>query len=328
MTTTKKYIYIATLALFCGVYPAHGQTQEIQQISQISARHFNGPSVSDITSTSAIVSLSRPMLESLAATNPDRINQGYFEYYKTNQVCPAIYPTPEYCLPKKTNKGVTSVQLSDLTPNTAYSVVFKKDNTINCITAPCPANEYRSLVAEFVTPISGQVAASKTQEKGVLTKNIGFRARGADVTSLQLFLVDRGLLASHRASGYFGQHTLRAVREYQKSQGISPTGFVGAKTREKINMHPKEAQGEIFEGTITAVSTGCFSDGECSITVDGKKVVTTIGWSQAVVGSIFGSVSSVGDAESKIGSKAVVFAKKTKDGYTLYGNRNFYIEVK
>ena len=85
---------------------------------------------------------------------------------------------------------------------------------------------------------------------------------------------------------------------------------------------------EFFSGTIQSVSTSCFSDGECSVTIDGKKVVTTIGWSQAVVGSIKGTVSSIGEIETnKIGASAKVYAKKTTDGYTLYGNSAYYIEV-
>jgi hypothetical protein len=65
------------------------------------------------------------------------------------------------------------------------------------------------------------------------------------------------------------------------------------------------------------------------VTIDGKKVVTTIGWSQQIVGSIKGSVNSIGDIEtSKIGARAKVYARKLSDGsYTLYGNANYYIEV-
>jgi hypothetical protein len=83
---------------------------------------------------------------------------------------------------------------------------------------------------------------------------------------------------------------------------------------------------EKFEGIITAYSTACFADGECSITVDGKKVVTTLGWTQMTVGAVTG-VPDFGSVGQKIGSRAHVYAKKTDDGYTLYGSTEYYVRV-
>lgn len=88
---------------------------------------------------------------------------------------------------------------------------------------------------------------------------------------------------------------------------------------------------ETFSGTITAVDTGCFSDGVCSVSVDGKKVVLVKGgrgMSQDVkVGKLIG-VDSIGDLEQKIGEHANVFATTTPEGdYSLYGNSLYYVEV-
>ena len=80
-------------------------------------------------------------------------------------------------------------------------------------------------------------------------------------------------------------------------------------------------------GYLQAVNTGCFSDGECSVTVSGKHVTVLMGWSQAVVGSIIGA-ESIGVLEAFIGKPVEVYAKDNLDGtYTLYGSAGFYVKV-
>lgn len=278
----------------------------------------NTPYVSAVTSTTAAVSVPGGMLDTFSSEQKAGI---YFEYYQTQQVCIAIYPTPEYCLPKKSIKGQTSVILRDLKPATAYTVSYKIDNTIACIQAPCPGNEVQSGYTEFTT-LAG------TGTSGSFSRNLGLGARGSDVTMLQDLLREKGYF-NRASTGYFGYVTYRSVQNFQRSQNIIQTGFVGPLTRAVLNGFSVNAgTEEYFSGTIQAVSTGCFTDGECSVTIGGKKVVTMIGWSQMTVGSIKGSVNNIGDIQtSKIGSQANVYAKKTTDGYTLYGNANYYIEV-
>lgn len=90
----------------------------------------------------------------------------------------------------------------------------------------------------------------------------------------------------------------------------------------------EELQPETFSGTLSEVNTACFADGECYVVVDGKHVTTTIGWSQATVGSIEG-VAGFGDLEGKIGSEVEVYAHNKGDGtYTLYGSEDFYVKLK
>jgi peptidoglycan hydrolase-like protein with peptidoglycan-binding domain len=144
------------------------------------------------------------------------------------------------------------------------------------------------------------------------------------VRLLQEFLKKEGYFEGE-VTGYFGVVTKKAVQEYQKSLGISPTGFVGPFTRAKLVLELSEVT-ERFSGKITAVSTACFADGICSVTIDGKTVVITVGRKQGAVGSLLG-VESIGDLEQKIGKTAEVYAKKTVDGYTLYGDTNYYVRV-
>lgn len=51
-----------------------------------------------------------------------------------------------------------------------------------------------------------------------------------EVSDLQDFLIEKNLL-SGQASGYYGRLTVNAVKAYQRSIGLSPTGNVGALTK-------------------------------------------------------------------------------------------------
>lgn len=66
-----------------------------------------------------------------------------------------------------------------------------------------------------------------------LSKNLFYGTSGADVKSLQLFLVKLGLLTA-TPNGTFGPQTLKAVKKFQSLHGISPTGYVGILTRAMI----------------------------------------------------------------------------------------------
>ena len=56
-------------------------------------------------------------------------------------------------------------------------------------------------------------------------------SRGADVTSLQQYLVANNYIGSWAVTGYFGAGTTAAVRNFQVTHGISATGSVGPQTR-------------------------------------------------------------------------------------------------
>lgn len=283
--------------------------------------YFNGPSISAITSSEATLSLSSQVLAGITEEEKSGI---YFQYGETHQVCIMIYPTPEYCLPKKTEVGKTNVVITNLKPNTSYTVTYKRDNTIRCITTPCPGNEFESLSVEFTT-------SAKNTDNGnnpKFTKYLGMGSRGSEVYTLQNLLIQSGYLKVS-ATGYFGVLTLKAVKEFQRANNIVPVGFVGPVTRAALNSLSVISVGagaEVFEGTVTAYSTQCFVDAECSITVDGKKVVTTIGRKQGAVGQVTG-IPDFGTIENNIGAHAKVYAMKTNTGYTLYGDANYYVHI-
>ncbi|HYE23467.1 MAG TPA: peptidoglycan-binding domain-containing protein [Candidatus Paceibacterota bacterium] len=161
-------------------------------------------------------------------------------------------------------------------------------------------------------------------------------ARGADVTWLQHFLIEMGTgkaaisLKAAGATGYFGPLTRSALAEFQSARQITPAqGYFGSKTRAAVSTVSIHAP--IFSGEIEAVDTGCFADGICSVTVDGKEVILLAGLriDPPPVGSLKG-VESIGDLESMIGATAHVYATTTTESdadYTLYGSTDYYVEV-
>jgi hypothetical protein len=101
-----------------------------------------------------------------------------------------------------------------------------------------------------------------------LNNNLRYRSRDAttngEVSSLQDFLQAQGYLNSE-PTGYFGLLTFKAVKSFQSSNGINPTGYVGPITRAKIN--------SMCGTTVIETShlpPGCFTDRGYSTTT-GKK---------------------------------------------------------
>jgi peptidoglycan hydrolase-like protein with peptidoglycan-binding domain len=71
----------------------------------------------------------------------------------------------------------------------------------------------------------------------VFSKNLSFGSSGNDVSTLQAFLVKKGLLVIPKgmAYGYYGNLTVNAVKAYQKSVGVDAVGSVGSSTLIKLN---------------------------------------------------------------------------------------------
>ena len=66
-----------------------------------------------------------------------------------------------------------------------------------------------------------------------LTRDLSLGSRGAEVTNLQNFLVRQNYPGggSWMVTGFFGQATAQAVRNFQSGQGLSSTGIVDSTTR-------------------------------------------------------------------------------------------------
>jgi len=69
-----------------------------------------------------------------------------------------------------------------------------------------------------------------------LTRDLSAGSQGSDVSSLQTFLISRNYpgSGSWMQTGYFGNATQAAVRNFQSAQGLAVTGYVDAPTRSAI----------------------------------------------------------------------------------------------
>ena len=67
-----------------------------------------------------------------------------------------------------------------------------------------------------------------------LPNGLGLGDQNEQVTKVQQLLVKYGYLSSKRATGYFGEITQKAVKNFQKRNGLKVDGMVGAKTLAKL----------------------------------------------------------------------------------------------
>ncbi len=318
----EKNFFVAFSGVLLSILTPFAFAMDIKRSEQaVTARYYNGPTVSMISTSSASFSLSPSVLQGLTKEERERT---YFEYYnQTTKNRECLSQELNACLSiKRTVLGAESVTATSLLPGTDYFVSYKRDNSIRCITSPCEDNSFSSMITQFTTRVDGVLSGN------VFTRNLRVGMRGDDVALLQEVLVKRGYLDGE-PTGYFGRKTFVALKSLQRELGLPLSGFFGPRTRELLTLNTSQQNEEAsFDGTIHGFRTDCFADGVCSVTIDGKEVVITVGWSQEIVGQLRG-VESIGDLEKFIGKKAAVFAKRTEGtSYTLYGNKNYYVEVK
>jgi len=109
-------------------------------------------------------------------------------------------------------------------------------STTTTTTSTTQTTPSTSATTQTGTQTSTQTSAPATA--GIaFSEDFGIGAENDAVVALQTFLENKGFLTipSGIAKGYFGGLTRVAVRAYQKSMGISQTGYVGPKTRAALN---------------------------------------------------------------------------------------------
>ena len=83
--------------------------------------------------------------------------------------------------------------------------------------------------------LSGATTASASGECVDITRNLHRGFETSSVSKLQNFLIEKGFL-SEKASGFFGDLTIDAVKAYQRSIGLPETGMVYDLTRQAIKL--------------------------------------------------------------------------------------------
>lgn len=86
-------------------------------------------------------------------------------------------------------------------------------------------------------------------------------------------------------------------------------------TSSKQATHQSEQKYTTFDGTVTAMDNGCAYDATCSVSVDGKAIITGGGLSANPDANVYGAT----DADLAIGDKVSVKALSSDHGLTLQG---------
>jgi hypothetical protein len=85
-----------------------------------------------------------------------------------------------------------------------------------------------------IQQLQGQLSGGSGSMSGSVsfTRDLTVGSKGADVSSLQQILINKGFLAISAPTGYFGPATKAALAKWQASAGISPAvGYFGPKSR-------------------------------------------------------------------------------------------------
>jgi peptidoglycan hydrolase-like protein with peptidoglycan-binding domain len=87
-----------------------------------------------------------------------------------------------------------------------------------------------------IATLQAQINSSKGNATCIFNNNIYYGLKNSDVICLQKFLLSQGsaIYPEGLVTGYFGSSTKSAVVRFQQKYGISPTGYVGLLTRNKI----------------------------------------------------------------------------------------------
>ena len=172
--------------------------------------------------------------------------------------------------------------------------------------------QIQQLLAQ-ISQLQAQMGTSSTQT--MTTASYSFNSdltvgsKGADVTALQQFLINKGYLtAVSSPTGYFGTLTQKALAAYQSANGISPAvGYFGPKTRAFLNSM------SVSSGTTTTTTTstsglpaGCTSTSGYSPTTgqscSSTMTTTTTGTQTTVVAPATGIAVSLAASNPATGS--------------------------
>lgn len=114
---------------------------------------------------------------------------------------------------------ITLTGATTTTPTTSTPAVTPTTTPVAVITTPTP-------VSVVVTPA---VVIIKFKN------NLASGAKGDAVKDLQSYLKELGFFTYPTITGVYGPVTMKALKAYQKANGLTPTGKLDAATREKLN---------------------------------------------------------------------------------------------
>jgi peptidoglycan hydrolase-like protein with peptidoglycan-binding domain len=112
--------------------------------------------------------------------------------------------------------------------------VVYQDNLAAVSSAEINQAKINQIIAQ-INALKAQLAQTTVSVLSTsITKDLQIGSTGVQVTALQTYLNTKGFLKS-KPTGYYGQLTKTAVIKWQANTGISPTGYVGPKSRGVLN---------------------------------------------------------------------------------------------
>ena len=122
------------------------------------------------------------------------------------------------------------------------NIVLLTSQSINSVTPAIsvPPSSQNTLISQpGITAVSAAPPLRVPVVAGgaAFLHNLKMGSKGDDVIKLQTFLESNGFLVlpKNMKKGYFGASTKKALKKYQKSIQLSPTGSLGPKTRAALN---------------------------------------------------------------------------------------------
>src|SRR5271157_4986985 len=93
-------------------------------------------------------------------------------------------------------------------------------------TASAQSADLQSRIAALLSQIQSlqQQISALSQSSAVPSRTLSYGAKGSDVILLQKFLSGLGLLTSDSVTGFFGNQTRSAVKQWQSQNGIVGSG--------------------------------------------------------------------------------------------------------
>lgn len=165
--------------------------------------------------------------------------------------------------------------------------------------------------ATSATPATPAASASPAiPASQAFSADFGLGAKGGSVTTLQNFLEAKGFLTMPTgiAKGTFGALTRSAVRAYQKSKGISATGFVGPLTRALLNSSIKTEATQTTSTASFSFTTNMQLGSRGGDVTELQKLLIAQGFLNAEATGYFGKLT-----------EAAVRAYQTKNGISSIG---------
>lgn len=143
----------------------------------------------------------------------------------SNSVATSSIPSADFTI-GATGEGVRVLQLWLITHS--YSI-------------PAGATGYfgpqtQAALASYRASLSG---VSSTLPNVMFYRALFLGSTGPDVTALQQILKAKGFYLYPEITGYYGQITLQAVADFQRSIGLDHLGYVGPATRAALNALPR-----------------------------------------------------------------------------------------